>query len=192
LRAEDALRLIVRELRSLEAPIALVGGLAVSTRSIPRFTADVDLAVAVLSDTHAERIVYDLRPFDYQVLKTIEHEATGRLAAVRLVRGGAEPIVDLLFSTCGIEGEIVAAAEEVEVLEGLILPVARTGHLVAMKLLSRSEGRPLDAADLVALRAALTPEEIARARSAVRLIEERGFSRGRDLVSALEEYLAGR
>ena len=36
--------------------LALVGGLAVSARAEPRFTRDVDLAVAVVSDDEAERL----------------------------------------------------------------------------------------------------------------------------------------
>ena len=44
---------------------ALVGGIAVSVRAEPRFTRDVDLAVAVESDREAERLVGDLRGAGY-------------------------------------------------------------------------------------------------------------------------------
>jgi len=44
-------------------------------------------------------------------------------------------IVDLLFASSGIEPEITAAAEVLTVARGLRMPVARTGHLIALKLL---------------------------------------------------------
>ena len=52
----DALRLIVTELRANGVGFALVGGLAVSVRTEPRFTRDVDVAVAVGSDSEAESL----------------------------------------------------------------------------------------------------------------------------------------
>ncbi|MBA3393554.1 MAG: hypothetical protein H0T89_12975 [Deltaproteobacteria bacterium] len=42
------------------APIALIGGLAVSARTEPRFTRDIDVAVAVADDESAEAIVPEL------------------------------------------------------------------------------------------------------------------------------------
>jgi hypothetical protein len=99
-------------------------------------------------------------------------------------------VVDLLFASSGIEAEIVAAAEPLEILPGLVVPVARAGHLVALKLLARDdESRPQDAADLVALRAALTVRDRADADAAVQLVVERGYHRGRDLVGLLTGYL---
>src|SRR5262249_57193065 len=58
-------------------------------------------------------------------------------------------MVDVLFATAGIEPEIVAAAEVLEVLPGILMPVATAGHLVVLKLLARDdENRPQDATDL--------------------------------------------
>lgn len=48
---------MARDLEDQGTAGALVGGLAVSVRTEPRFTRDVDLAVAVGSDEEAERIV---------------------------------------------------------------------------------------------------------------------------------------
>jgi hypothetical protein len=91
-------------------------------------------------------------------------------------------VVDLLFASSGIEPEIVAAAETVEVVPGLSMPIATTGHLIALKLLARDDQtRPQDRADLRALRSAATAADLAVAREAVGLITERGFNRGRDL-----------
>ncbi len=61
-------------------------------------------------------------------------------------------VVDVLFASSGIEPEIVRSAEAIEILPGLVVPVARTGHLIALKLLARDdESRPQDLADLRSL-----------------------------------------
>jgi predicted nucleotidyltransferase len=94
--------------------------------------------------------------------------------------------VDLLFASCGVEREIVAAAEVTEIAPGLSVPVARPGHLIAMKLLAGDDRRrPLDLDDLRSLAETADDEDRAMAEEAVRLIERRGFSRGRDLTAAL-------
>ncbi len=96
-------------------------------------------------------------------------------------------MVDLLFASSGIESEIVGAAEVVEVFPSLSLPVATAGHLLALKILSRDdERRPLDRADLLALLAVATKDDLAAARAALTLIEERGYARGKLLLHDFE------
>ena len=112
---------------------------------------------------------------------------------VRLAAPGAgmPVIVDLLFASSGIEGEIVRDAERVEIVRGLTLPVARAGHLIALKILARDDRRrPQDYDDLVALLRYADDGEVDRARRSVRLITERGGHRGRALEAALDELLA--
>jgi hypothetical protein len=107
----------------------------------------------------------------------------------RLRRRGRGPLVDLLFAASGIEVEVVRAAEPIEVGAGLVADVARVGHLIAMKLVSRDDDRrPQDRGDLAALAKVADPTEWARAEEAVRLIEERGFARQRDLKAALIDW----
>ena len=170
---------------------ALVGGLAVSTRADPRFTRDVDLVVAVASDRDAEELVRDLGAAGYSVLAIVEHEAAERLSTVRLrapSEGHDGVVVDLLFASSGIEGDIVDAAEPIEIAAGLALPVASIGHLVALKLLCRDDDRrPQDAIDLRALLALASPGDLETTRSAIRRIEQRGFGRGRDLAACLAD-----
>lgn len=117
-----------------------------------------------------------------------------RLATARLRAGEGAlrgVLLDLLFASSGIEPEIVAAAEEIEILPGFSVPVARTGHLVALKALARNDrDRPQDLDDLRALLREATPADLADARGAVGLIEARGFARGRKLAEELEELLA--
>jgi hypothetical protein len=56
-RVEAALRRIASDLNALHTHWALVGGFAVSVRSEPCFTRDVDVAVVVDDDQATERLV---------------------------------------------------------------------------------------------------------------------------------------
>lgn len=176
------------ELRALGQQFALVGGLAVSIRSEPRLTRDADLAVAVADDRAAEALVRQLVGRGFQLLAMVEQEAVGRLATARMTRdsGDSSIVTDLLFASCGVEPEVVAGAESMEVLPDLVLPVAIIGDLIAMKVLARDDRRrPADADDLAALAAVARPADWAVAEQRVALILERGFARGRDLVALL-------
>ncbi|MDN5759988.1 MAG: nucleotidyl transferase AbiEii/AbiGii toxin family protein [Tomitella sp.] len=194
-RVEEALRRIACDLHALEVRWALVGGFAVSVRTEPRFTRDVDVAVAVDGDPAAERLVAALTGAGYRLDAIVEQDAVGRLATARMIAPGADRlgvVVDLLFATAGIEPEVVDSAELLEVLPGVPMPVATVGHLVALKLLARDdETRPQDSGDLRALRAVLGVADRAAARSAAALIVERGFARDRPLVELTDAYLTG-
>jgi hypothetical protein len=131
--------------------------------------------------------VFACQGIGYLLEATIEHRATGRIATVRLRRDDDSPFVDLLFATCGIEREITKAARPL-VVRGERVPVATTGHLIAMKLVSRDDKRrPRDRQDLVNLAMVADATEWHRAETAVELIVERGFARKRDLRKALSE-----
>ncbi len=186
---EAALRRIASDLQRHHRRWALVGGFAVSARAEPRFTRDIDAAVMVENDADAEGLVRALVADGYELLAAIEQDETGRLATVRLSSPpGGEVVVDLLFASSGIEPEIARSAEPTEIVPGLTLPIATTGHLIALKLLARDDqSRPQDLADLRALRAVASPEDLAAADRAARLISSRGFNRGRDLTAALKE-----
>jgi len=190
---ESVLRRIVADLARADTRCALVGGLAVSIRTEPRFTRDADLVVAVPGDAEAEALIHRLREDGYDVAALIEQDAVERLATVRL-RPDADPgapIVDLLFASSGIESDIIRDAEVVEVLPGLSVRVARTGHLIALKLLSRDdEERPQDVIDLRALLKTATHEEIERAKEATETITSRGYHRGRNLAADLDALRA--
>ena len=189
-----ALHQICELLDELGAAYALVGGLAVSARVEPRLTRDVDLAVRVVDDAAAESLVRELTSHGYRVEATVEQKRTARLATVRLaVPGRAALVVDLLFASCGIEPEIVTAAERIEVLPGLTIPVASTAHLIAMKLLARDDrDRPQDLDDIRKLLEKTTATERKRVTDAIDKIAARGFSRGRDLAAAWKQLVPRR
>lgn len=187
------LRRALADLTEQEVAVALIGGLAVSTRAEPRFTRDTDLAVAVEGDAQAERVLFGLRGRGYRPLSAFEHLDTGRLSTVRLVPPGSSEdgvLLDLLFASSGIEPEIVRDAEPMTVFAGVRAPVARVGHLVALKLLSADpRRRPQDLVDLRGLVPLLDEEELARCHLAITTIRERGYHRGRDLEAALADLL---
>jgi predicted nucleotidyltransferase len=182
---------ISSDLRDLNAPWALVGGLAVSVWAEPRLTRDIDLAVAAESDRDSERLVRDLGERGYRAADVIEHEPTGRLATARLSHGQLGPVViDLLFASSGIEKEIVQDAVRIEVFEGLRIPVAARPHLIALKVLARDDRlRPQDYDDLLALTRRASPVELAHATRLLALIEKRGYARRRDLAVAFDRFL---
>ena len=190
-RILTVLRRTATALHERKRPFALVGGLAVSVRVEPRFTRDIDLAVAVAHDADAEALTRDLQAAGFGLRLSLEQHTLGRLATVRLVPPGegAEGIaVDLLFASTGIEPDICAAADDIT-MDGFVVPVAAVGHLLAMKLLARADHRPQDAVDLEALLRVLTPDERARAITAVDQIERLGANRGKPLRRQLDALL---
>ncbi len=189
---EATLRQIHADLSDARVSFALVGGLAVSARTEPRFTRDADLAVSLASDTEAESLIGNLRGQGYLIGAVVEQDAVGRLATVRLTRSSEPrgPVVDLLFASSGIEPEIVADAERLEVLPNLAMGVARAGDLIALKVLSRDDvRRPQDLVDLRALLRVASPDELRRARDSMALIAVRGYHRGRDLIAEMNTLL---
>lgn len=184
---ESALRGAVADLDALKLRWALIGGFAVSVRSVPRFTKDLDFAIAVTNDSEAEDIVHQLRGRGYQPVEVLEQEYMERLSGVRLERSGSDVIVDLLFASSGIENEVVTSATRLEVLPQLSAPVATTGHLIALKTLA---GRNQDLTDLGSLIPAASTEDLDMAREAVRLIRARGFNREQDVAADLDKLIA--
>ncbi len=113
-----SLRRIVTDLTDLGVSWALVGGLAVSARAEPRTTRDVDAVVAVGSNQEAEKVIFDLQSRGYRTITVLEQKEAARLATVRLVppAEGFGAVLDLLFASSGLEVEIAAAAERLEIL----------------------------------------------------------------------------
>lgn len=145
---------------------ALIGGIAVIVYTEARTTRDVDLAVIVESDQEAEELVRDMAARGYRRELVLDHERSGRLAMVGLTPpGGAEEGLraDLMFSFAGIEEEVVDSATTLEVLPDLFVPVARVGHLLALKVYGNRLQDQLDGLSLIRV---ADPPEIERAREA--------------------------
>jgi hypothetical protein len=191
-RLEKALVRLVKDLQAGGFLWALVGGFAVTLRSEPRSTRDIDVVLAVAGEQEASAAVLYLRVRGYRDHPdggVIEHK-DGQLATVRLIsppldgRDGAA--VDILIASSGVEREVVEGSDLLEVLPGVIMPVARAGHLLALKVLA---GRPKDVVDIQSLLRDLDPAELHLARETLGLIQMRGFHRDKDLLLELEKFI---
>ncbi len=188
-RLQPALLRLQVDLRHLGLRWAMVGGLAVSLRGEPRTTHDLDVNVVVAGDSQAEGVVRDFMGRGYLFQWAREHEDQGRLMIVRLLAAASEAPgvdVDLMFASSGIEDEVVAAAETLEILPGVFAPVATTAHLLALKTLA---GRTKDVTDFATLVQHATERDLLEAREALELIARRGFDRGKDLQAEFARLL---
>jgi predicted nucleotidyltransferase len=187
---DSVLRQAASDLDAIGARWAVIGGLAVAFRAEPRFTKDVDLAVAVEDDQEAEAVVNRLQVRGYALASLVEQDYVSRLATARLVRplaGTSSAFIDLLFANSGIEEEIVLRADLLEVLPDVFMPVASVGHLIALKALA---GRHQDLSDLGYLIPSASEADLAEARAAAAMIEERGFNRGQSLSEDLTAIIS--
>ena len=179
-------------LHARQVPYALIGGVAVSFRTIERFTRDIDFAVAVENDEKAEEIVRELRTLGYQVYSLLEQTKHGRIATVRLSKGREGSIlVDLLFASSGIEVEVSMDSEPIEIFRDVFIHTATLSSLLALKVLSAdSEHRPQDTVDIKNLLKEATQYDLKRADELIRLIALRGFNRGKNLEEDFVEFKA--
>ncbi|MBK6748473.1 MAG: hypothetical protein KA956_09755 [Pyrinomonadaceae bacterium] len=111
---------------------------------------------------------------------------------VRLTTGGeVEVFVDLLFATSGIEREVIADATELEPFPTILVKLASTASLLAMKVLSADWKICLqDVLEIHQLLEVADLNDIERARELLELISERGYNRSKDLQTELAEYIA--
>jgi predicted nucleotidyltransferase len=187
---DAVLRQAAADLDAIGARWAVIGGLAVAFRAEPRFTKDVDVAVAVADDREAEDIVNRLQVRGYALASLVEQDYVNRLATARLIRpqpGTSSAFIDLLFANSGIEDEVVRRADLLEVLPDVFMPVASTGHLIALKVLA---GRHQDLTDLGYLISAATDADLDEAQASVARIQERGYNRGQNLPEDLSAIIS--
>ena len=183
---------VVEVIKNLGHGCALVGGVAVSLRVRERFTKDVDFVVAVASDAEAEAIALAFQRAGYQLSQVLEQTAKDVIATLRFLvpwENSQDPGLDLIFGSCGIEAEIVAAAEQMEVVPKVVLPVASRYHLIAMKVVAESDRRAQDRLDLKELICNATGKELEMARGALELIHKRGYARGKKLTKRLDIFI---
>lgn len=188
---EKFLRIATSALREQGKPFALVGGFAIIARCQPRFTHDADIAVAVADDAEAESIILGLTHHGLQIKGVLEQTAANRLSTIRLAPPGHETtVLDLLFASSGIEREIVASAESLEIVPGLVVPVASVAALIALKVLAEAPRRAQDRNDLGWLFEVASPQDMTEAKKLLALIMERGFNRNEPLDEKFERLNA--
>ncbi len=148
------------------------------------------MAVVAKSDQQAERLVSTFTARGYLIESVLEHKMTHRMATVRFRAPGESlqgVLVDFFFASSGVEPEVVAGASVLELWPGMSVPVAATGHLLALKILA---ARPKDLEDIHWLLEHADSRELRRARETLVLITERGFDRDKDLMTLFEAVLA--
>ena len=187
---EHHIKILVEWFNKNQISYALVGGIAVSFRATERTTKDVDFAIAVDSDLEAEVQIRELISLGYKVDTLLEQSKTKRLATVRLLNGIQDSVyIDLLYSSTGIEKEIVGSAEYIEIFPDLELKVATISSLLAMKVLAASEKRPQDLIDIKELLSESSDSDRDLTKQLLQLIMERGFGRNKDLINDFQDYI---
>lgn len=194
---EEMLRRIVADLENFETRYAMIGGLAYGMRAEPRFTRDIDFTIAVDREQDAEDFTGQLIREGYFPQVEIANRHTGKLATFRMrhkrpVAGlpiDECPFVDLLFSHCGIEHEVVETATDTEPFEGLTVPTAQIPHLIAMKVLAESDQRLQDRIDLQNLIQVATDADLNEVPPLLDKITDRGFANEKDLHAVYEGFL---
>jgi hypothetical protein len=194
-RLQKALIRLDSDLRALGLRWALVGGFAVMIRAESRSTRDLDIVLATPGGLQTDEALRSLRFRGYRdhPKQPMLLRKDGRLFGIRLVSPlldgddiEARSVVDVLLECSGIEAEIIAAAERLEVLPDIFIPVARAGHLIALKVLA---GRSQDQEDVRILLQESDVAEIQLAKQSLQLIEERGFDEGKDLLVELGKLM---
>lgn len=190
----NQLRFVAEDLSVSGVPWALIGALAVSVHTEPRTTRDIDVAICLRPDADLDTLVRQLVTKGYSNPQILMHlEPQQRLGTRLQIRssGGIPVVVDLLSASSGIEDEVVRAAERLEMFPGVMIPVALRSHLIAMKVLSMNDGdRIKDTVDLQMLLRGASADDVLEARCSAQLMQERGFSRGKNLLQELERALA--
>jgi len=178
-----AIKKVVLWLNQSGIKYALVGGLAVSFRTIERATKDVDFALATQNDNDAETLIRAFQVIGFQPTTLLEHKTHKVISAGRLLSEEFPGIyLDLLFAASGIESEVVNSADLVEILPNLEVKVASLSSLIAMKVLSSTnKHRRQDLLDLDNLIKDASEDEITEAGKLIQLIEDRGYNHNQDL-----------
>jgi hypothetical protein len=188
---ESSIKEVITWLDSQSIGYALIGGLAISFRTVERFTKDIDLVIAVSEDSQAEKIVREISLLGYKVKTLLEQTKHGKIATVRLIKDTANGIifVDLLFASSGIEQEIVMSAEQIDIFPNFPVNVASLPALLALKILSVDiDSRPQDVVDIKNLLKEADENEITNAKELLLLIQKRSYNRKKDLMQELSNY----
>jgi len=168
------LKYVCQDLNELRAKWALIGALAVGVYGEPRTTKDIDIAVVVANKAEQEALVNEFVKRGYGPPQLLWHAMPAHKLGNRLQVRGNVPnptVVDLLFSSSGIENEVVTRAQKLEVFPGLEIPVASRGHLIAMKVLSKDDfDRIRDNSDLQQLVNGASEIDLDEARAALDLM----------------------
>jgi len=134
---------LAKVLESYGIPYAIIGGVAVSIRAIPRYTKDVD-AVLWVGESDWEKILAQVTQegFTARAENPISFAQKNRLLLL-IDEDGTQ--IDLSFGALPFEERMIRNAEPVEIASGCFATVATAESLVVMKAIA---WRPKDIQDI--------------------------------------------
>jgi len=147
-----ALRRLVAALDSLNIAFAVIGGVAVSIRAVPRYTADVD-AVIWTSHSDLQDLVVKLRGFGFAT-RAQDPIGFARRNRLILLEDPEGVHVDLSIGGLPFEENTIRNADRIQVENDLSIPVAGVESLIVMKAIA---SRPKDLEDIRNLLATNAP-----------------------------------
>jgi hypothetical protein len=150
-------------LAAIPADAVIVGGIAVSLLSRPRFTQDID-ALVILAETEWERAITSAT--EHGIIPRIRNALEfAQRARVLLLKHSASAIdIDVIFGGLPFEHRAVAQAR-VHDVEGVPVNLPRVEDLLIMKAVAH---RPQDMLDVDALLAAHPAADLAPVRQWIR------------------------
>lgn len=144
-----ALQRIAFSLDQLGVPYAIIGGVAVSIQSVPRYTEDID-AVIWFGEDGWQNLLESLKQHGFvpRAADPIQFAQRNRLL---LLTDSNSVQIDIAFGALPFEEELVKTAKAVELSDGFRLKVASPEALVLMKAIAWRPKDQLDIRDLVSV-----------------------------------------
>ncbi|HVS13746.1 MAG TPA: nucleotidyl transferase AbiEii/AbiGii toxin family protein [Thermoanaerobaculia bacterium] len=137
-----------------DAPVALVGALALQCHGVARATADLDLLTV---QSVREELVAFLEACGYETL----HVSTGY--SNHLAKGEGKQRVDIVYVDAATARQLFAGAVTRDALPGLEIAVPRAEHLIAMKVRAMSNDPSRRFQDLADVQALMRTTDLDRA-----------------------------
>lgn len=181
----ELFRALARVLRELRAPWYVFGAQAVLVWGRPRLTADIDVTVK-LDPEQPERLVQAMAAAGFALRVSATEDFVKRTRMLPFVHTATAWPLDVVLAGPGLEDRFLSDAVEVDLGEGVLVPVIRAEDLVVTKILA---SRPKDLEDVRGvLLERLDRLDVAAIRSTLGLLE--GALGVSDLMPVFEAELA--
>lgn len=128
---------------------SLIGGFAVSARALPRSTKDIDFLIDALPSFYSEDLPKLLQgsTFHYKMFQAGFSDPLNGL--IRIYDKEDNEIVDLIPVFWKWHKDVIRFSEEVELEDGVKVPIARTEDLIVLKLKAAGPQDLLDVKSLL-------------------------------------------
>lgn len=140
----ELFRALAEALRRLGAPWYVFGAQAVLVWGRPRLTADIDVTVK-LDPENPERLVKTLEEAGFTLRVSATADFVKRTRVLPFVHASSQWPLDVVLAGPGLEERFLRDAVDVDVGEGVRVPMIRAEDLLVTKILA---GRPKDLDDV--------------------------------------------